>query len=122
MFKKSENNDILTYSKLYDKSDNIFNVRLNSDKYYEIKFGDGISGSKLQTNDEVYVLYLQSNSLDTRIDEGQFRNLKLEVDDFQLGSEPEDPYVLGADTIEKNSIIYDGSSDAPDIFNTTQSS
>lgn len=41
--------------------DNAFEVRYNPNKNYEIKFGDGINGSKLNTNDVVLVYYLKIN-------------------------------------------------------------
>jgi hypothetical protein len=39
-------------------TDKVFEVRFNPNKNYEIKFGDGINGSQLQTNDQVQVYYL----------------------------------------------------------------
>ena len=38
-----------------------FEIRLNSNKNYEIKFGDNINGLQLNTNDVVAVYYLQSS-------------------------------------------------------------
>lgn len=37
-----------------------YEIRLNQNKRYEIKFGDGINGYKLQTGDQVAIYYLQS--------------------------------------------------------------
>jgi hypothetical protein len=44
---------------LYSSNDNIFQIRFNENKRYEIKFGDDINGRKLQTGDEIAVYYLQ---------------------------------------------------------------
>lgn len=38
-----------------------FEIRLNGNKRYEIRFGDDINGKKLQTGDKVAVYYLESN-------------------------------------------------------------
>lgn len=38
-----------------------FEVRLNENKHYEIKFGNNINGSKLNTNDLVSIYYLKSD-------------------------------------------------------------
>lgn len=39
-------------------TDKVFELRFNPNKNYEIKFGDGINGSQLQTGDEIQVYYL----------------------------------------------------------------
>jgi len=43
---------------LNKSTDNAYELRFNPNKNYEIKFGDDVNGSKLQTNDEVQVYYL----------------------------------------------------------------
>jgi hypothetical protein len=43
---------------LNNSSDNVFEIRYNPNKNYEIKFGDDINGKKLNTNDQVAVYYL----------------------------------------------------------------
>lgn len=42
-------------------NDEVYEVRYNHNKNYEIKFGDDINGSKLNKNDQVLVYYLQIN-------------------------------------------------------------
>jgi len=44
---------------LYGPNDNIFQVRFNENKRYEIKFGDDINGRKLKDGDEVAIYYLE---------------------------------------------------------------
>lgn len=46
---------------LYGSNENIFQVRFNENKRYEIKFGDDINGRKLKADDEIAVYYLQIN-------------------------------------------------------------
>lgn len=44
-----------------------FELRINENKNYVIKFGDGIHGKKLQSGDEIYVVYLEGNGNDSSI-------------------------------------------------------
>jgi hypothetical protein len=52
---------------LFGPDDNVFELRLNENKVYTLKFGDGIHGSKLQKHDELYIVYLESNGPDGKI-------------------------------------------------------
>lgn len=51
-------------------TDDVFELRINENKRYTIKFGDGIHGSKLEANDEIYIVYLESNGTDGKIGSG----------------------------------------------------
>jgi hypothetical protein len=42
-------------------NDEVYEIRYNQNKNYEIKFGDDINGSKLNKNDQVIIYYLQMN-------------------------------------------------------------
>lgn len=42
----------------------VFEKRLNSNKIYEVIFGDGINGRKLEENDKIVIFYLQSSGQD----------------------------------------------------------
>lgn len=42
-------------------NDNVFEVRYNENKRYEVKFGDDINGQKLKTGDSVAIYYLRIN-------------------------------------------------------------
>ena len=44
---------------LYGSNDNVYEVRFNENKNYEIKFGDNVNGRALKTGDIVQVFYLQ---------------------------------------------------------------
>ena len=44
----------------YTSRDEVFEVRFNESKNYEIKFGDDINGKKLNVNDRVSIFYLAS--------------------------------------------------------------
>lgn len=45
---------------LQNATDSSYEIRLNSDLHYEIKFGDGINGIQLGAGDQVAVYYLQT--------------------------------------------------------------
>ena len=47
--------------------DRVFELRVNENKRYELKFGDGAHGEKLKLGDRVYVVYLESNGPDGSI-------------------------------------------------------
>lgn len=66
-------------SKIYNSSDNIFLLRLNENMKYEIQFGDGIHGSKLQRGDVINIIYLQSNGPSGIIKENQIDNAQFTV-------------------------------------------
>jgi hypothetical protein len=51
-WKQTEN---LFLNKATDKA---FEVRFNPNKNYEVRFGDGINGKKLETNDQIQIYYL----------------------------------------------------------------
>jgi hypothetical protein len=66
---------------LYTKSPNLFlesgsekkyEIRLNPNKRYEIKFGNDINGAKLQTGDQVALYYLVSQGQDGEIGPSSF--------------------------------------------------
>ncbi len=63
LFLNSNDNSILS------PSDRKFYLRLNENKKYEIEFGDGIHGAKLQKGDRIHIIYLTSNGSKGKIDE-----------------------------------------------------
>ena len=73
LFLNSNDNTILS------PNDNKFYLRLNENKKYEIEFGDGIHGAKLQKGDVVHVLYLNSNGDDGKIAEYDINEEMFEV-------------------------------------------
>ena len=66
VFVKSSNSPWKEWQKvnsayLYNTSDEIYEVRFNEKKKYEIKFGNNINGKKLTAGDQVAIYYLKSN-------------------------------------------------------------
>jgi hypothetical protein len=51
-------------------TDNNFEVRVNENYQYTLKFGDDINGRKLEPNSKLYIVYLQSNGPDGQIGAG----------------------------------------------------
>ena len=56
-----------TTQSIIGSSDQVFELRINENKKYELVFGDGIHGVTLKKNDELYVVYLESNGQDGEI-------------------------------------------------------
>ena len=42
---------------LYGPQDRVYELRLNENKHYEIKFGDNITGRQLQSNDQIAIYF-----------------------------------------------------------------
>lgn len=85
IFLKSRNlQDLAPESSLYGGSDStedkVYTVSLNEDKEYELHFGDGIVGKKLNAGDRVVIMYLDTNGPDGKVDiqDIDFGALKLE--------------------------------------------
>ena len=60
-----------TFSKLYSNDDKVYTSYLNENKTFEIKFGNGISGRRLNKGDQVHVMYLDTNGPDGYVDISQ---------------------------------------------------
>jgi len=60
-----------------NSSDEVFEVRFNENKRYEIKFGDDINGKRLQNTDRVLIYYLLSNGVDGEIGVSALQNKKI---------------------------------------------
>ena len=56
---------------LYHNNDPVYTAYLNENKVYEIKFGNGIIGQRLNKGDTVYVFYLDTNGPDGYVDLSQ---------------------------------------------------
>lgn len=68
----TQQSDDVEFSKIYSKTARIYTIRLNEEKYYELKFSDGVTGQKLSEGDKVYIFYLDTNGLEGQIDIDEF--------------------------------------------------
>ena len=74
IFTKSRNIDQLTIENSFygtasaGGEDQVYTVYLNQNKQYELRFGDGIIGAKLNSGDRVIVMYLDTNGPDGKVD------------------------------------------------------
>jgi len=67
-----------TQSLFLEKSNSlVYEIRLNENQRYEIKFGNNVTGKRLNTGDEVYIYYLQSNGKSGEVGPGLLDNNKL---------------------------------------------
>ena len=59
---------------LNSKDDQNYELRLNENYRYEIKFGDDVNGKKLQSGDQVFVYYVKSDGATGIIGPGKLKN------------------------------------------------
>ena len=78
-------NNVQNGSKIYSQNDNIYNVRLNENKYYEITFGNGFTGNIPKKNSKIYIFYLNSNGPYGTISMGDVQDAKIKHDAAILG-------------------------------------
>lgn len=62
-------NNVENGTKIYSSNDKIYNLRLDENKVYQIKFGNGINGEMPNEGDEIIVFYLEGNGKDAEIGE-----------------------------------------------------
>jgi len=82
VYVKSQNNAWKEYKRVEDRStykadDEIFEIRFNHNKRYEITFGDGINGISLKTNDLVAIYYLHIDPSAVNIGSGALNDQHL---------------------------------------------
>ena len=79
--------DNLVQESQYDSTD--FELRLDENKNYTLKFGDNIHGQRLNYGDKIHVIYLQSNTSDGAIDAGEISvdTLNLDITGFKSSTE-----------------------------------
>jgi hypothetical protein len=68
IFTNNNKNDIVDFSNIYDGDSEVYSLRLDENKNYILKFGDGIVGKKLSPGDVIYIFYLDTNGINGRID------------------------------------------------------
>lgn len=54
-----------------------YEIRMNENERYEIKFGNNVTGKQLNTNDEVAIYYLRTNGTKGEVGPGLLNNCKL---------------------------------------------
>jgi hypothetical protein len=64
---------------LTSSTDRVYDLRLNENGHYEVKFGNGIFGKKLSLDDEVAVFYILSNGSSGQISKNAINGNKLLV-------------------------------------------
>ena len=89
------------FSRLYNSNDKVYTVYLNADKTFELKFGNGITGKKLNPGDEVHVMYLDTNGPDGYIDMSKITEMQDAVHIYH------DPGFLGMSKAFYYRLFYD---------------
>lgn len=78
-------NNIENGSYIYKSIDPIFNLRLNENKTYEITFGNGFTGKIPPEDSIIYVMYLDSNGPDAKIDQNELADVKIDHGNYLFG-------------------------------------
>ena len=73
------------YGSIYTSEDMMYTVRLNEDKTYEIKFGNGILGRIPEEGNKIYVFYLEGNGPEGAVFQGDVPEATLEHDASMFG-------------------------------------
>lgn len=60
-------------------NERVFDIRLNQNKNYEIKFGNNINGKRLTSGDQIAIYYLESTGKEGQVTKNAFSNAKLNV-------------------------------------------
>lgn len=64
---------------LYGPQDRVYEIRLNENKHYEIKFGDNITGRQLSLNDAVAIYFLQSDGFNGQLNANKLNNTPISL-------------------------------------------
>jgi hypothetical protein len=67
IFTNNNKEDVLNYVNIYDSKSEIYGLKLDENKNYVIKFGDGVVGKQLKSGDKICIFYLETNGLDGEI-------------------------------------------------------
>ena len=84
--------------------DKSFELRLNENKEYTIKFGDDVHGTKLKEGSKIHVVYLRSNGEDGKIDANELtvNGITLNIEGFSNSIEFLDICFNGFDNFRAN--------------------
>lgn len=74
LFSNNNIGDIQNFSNIYDGNTNIYSLRLNEQKKYEIKFGNGIVGKPLKAGDIIHIFYLDTNGYEGKVTFTNYKN------------------------------------------------
>lgn len=67
IFTNNNKEDVVNYVNIYDSKSEIYGLKLDENKNYVIKFGDGVVGKQLKSGDKICIFYLETNGLDGEI-------------------------------------------------------
>src|SRR5574344_33396 len=104
LFLNNDASNIKSLSEIYKSTEKIYSIRLDENKNYEIKFGNGIIGSKLNAGDTIYIFYLDTNGYDGAITPDTYLNTAKFKHDASLFGITDDLYesIFGKSNISKS--------------------
>jgi hypothetical protein len=91
---------------LNKSKDKVYEIRYNPNANYEIKFGDDINGSKLNTEDQVLIYYLEFSDINLTISSNALRNSKIVLyNSINYSNIIEDTLQYPANILDKSTIL-----------------
>lgn len=75
------------YIKKNEVRDNVFNLKLDENKNYQITFGDGTTGAKPEAGSLLYVVYLEGNGPSGTLDSGEVADAQLHFNSVGMTNE-----------------------------------
>ena len=107
---------------MYGPTDEYYTAYLNESKTYEIKFGNGVIGSKLKEGDLIQVFYLDTNGPDGEIDltDIDFKGMEFRQCDFasQLSDEERRQILDISDSVNDKDLLLK-KQESPDVYALT---
>lgn len=74
LFTNNDSTNIKNFSDIYRNTQQVYSLRLNENKEWEIKFGNGIVGEQLESGDILHIFYLETNGEDGAITIADYSN------------------------------------------------
>lgn len=123
LFTNNDIDDIKTFSEIFKNTKRVYSVRLNENKEYEIKFGNGIIGEMLQSGDVIHVFYLQTNGYDGTLNLSDYaKPAKFEHGSSFLNISTVLYERIFGDSSKSITVRNDGEPDTPDVVMISASS
>ena len=105
--KTTKNTTAEDFGSVYTSQDERYTIRLNEDKTYEIKFGNGILGKIPEKNSLIYVFYLEGNGPDGMLYQNEVPDAVMKHTAADLGI-PQNLYkmMFGEESADLNVSLY----------------
>jgi hypothetical protein len=92
---------------LHDANKKVYEIRYNENRRYEIKFGNGINGKRLENNDQVSIFYLKSDGKAGEVGANVLNTAKLNLfSSLNYNTVIRDSSALNSNILTRNQLLY----------------